>query len=349
MKTFTPPASIDNTGSKDVTQELNDWLATGIEDGTPEDRNIVQFSGSYRVEEGLSIGSIGSSYNHPNLPKYTRSNVLFDFSGSHIYYRDKSYSELRKWGVRLLHIFEGENLSIIGGSFSGPFRIAKYDSSRESWHAIFLSGTEALTIAGGSYGGIPGDFVYAVPRVDQTNKTVKQNTRVNIASNNFSSCGRQAFTINSGNGITIAGNNICGARRIILDCEAYSNSEISDLLFTQNVIQSVNLGFINVSVSPSAQLARWTIDRNTVLKGHLKTRISGHQYDGLTFTNNISSDTNTPYARKKALVNIDNWENVTIAGNIDYGKEAASILTAVKLSNIPVSTVTNNNWIGFDQ
>src|SRR4051812_11469145 len=55
--TYTVPASIDATGTTDVSDALNDWIANHTTDGTAEEPNRLVFDGTYRVEYGLMIGN----------------------------------------------------------------------------------------------------------------------------------------------------------------------------------------------------------------------------------------------------------------------------------------------------
>ena len=146
LPVVTVPRTITADCSSDVTERLNDWVAS-----VPDGREIVfGRNGCYRVDEGLDLKD--------------RSNLVIEGNGA------------RFWAGRLApegtnrsqwYLEYGNDLTLRNMSLIGVNPEPVYDSGREWDHNLFIRGTQTVTIENVHGRRAYGDFIAIAQGPDQ--------------------------------------------------------------------------------------------------------------------------------------------------------------------------------------
>jgi hypothetical protein len=252
--TFVVPSSIDATGTFDVTDQLNRWIATQTSDGTADARNRIVFNGMFRVEYGLKIGTVNPSISWPYFPPYTRNHVVIDLTNATLVQRDPTpYStvkrpgqkrvttEFRKrWGVSLIKIMGGQDIEVLGGLLQSTNAVGTYSPAREAWHGVTIVGTDGVELVDMHIAGVWGDFVYITPR----GRVLAHD--VVISGGKFERNGRQGITMNGVDGLQITGVEFRNVQRVLFDHEPFANGGLTNVNIHNCFGNSGGLGFVNL-------------------------------------------------------------------------------------------------------
>jgi hypothetical protein len=351
--TFVVPSSIDATGTRDVTDELNLWLATGTADGAPGIPNRVVLNGTFRIEYGLTIGNSGPSIYRPNLPAYYRSHVVVDLTNATLVQRDATrYSSVngviteprKRWGVPLITILGGQDIEVLGGLLTSTNNLGTYSAHREAWHGVFIVGTDGARLVGLHVAGVWGDFVYITKR-----KTILAHN-VLISGGKYERNGRQGITMNGVNGLEIAGVEFHNVERILFDHEPVSGGGLTNVNIHDCFGDSAGLGFVSFRPRQLTPLHDISIRNHRLVRGHFNISVgtNGVQRDNISITDNTTSAT-TPFTPDKPLITIGGpvagFNGVNVTNNHDLGNATNPALSVGTASTQIVTTP--NNFIGF--
>jgi uncharacterized protein YjdB len=210
---YAVPASIDATGSKDVTPELMAFISS-----VPDGSTIVfPSTGTYRIEGTLLL--------------HKRSNLVVEGNGVRFIANEaepEAYAKKQTypWRNRYHWSIEGSkgivlrNMTIRGANANGGRGDDAYVVSLEAQHGVNIMGAEDVLIENISISYVYGDFVYvgALSRVISRNITV----RGGIWSHN----GRQGIAITEADGVLVEGISMTETRRASIDVEPNTASGV---------------------------------------------------------------------------------------------------------------------------
>jgi hypothetical protein len=351
--TYVFPSSIDATGTRDVTDELNLWLATGTADGAPGVPNRVVLNGTFRVEYGLTIGNSGPTSTDRTLPAYTRNHVVFDLTNATLVQRDATpYSSVngvvteprKRWGVPLIKVLGGQDIEVLGGLLSSTNALGTYSTQREAWHGVIIVGTDGAQLLGLHVAGVWGDFVYITQRHGVRARNVL------ISGGKYERNGRQGVTMNGVDGLEIAGVEFRNVERILFDHEPMSGGGLTNLNIHDCFGDSAGLGFVSFRPLQLTPLHDISIRNYRLDRGHFNISVStnGVQRDNISITDNTTSAT-TPFSPNEPLIRIGSsvagFNSVNVTNNHDVGN-ATNPAVSVGTASTQVVT-TPNAFVGF--
>ena len=349
--TFVVPASIEATGTLDVSDALNDWLRTGTEDGTLSAPNRIVLRGTFRVEYGLTLGNTGpSSRAHPRLPAYTRNHVVLDLRDATLLQIDATayqrshgvITEPRKrWGVPLLKIIGATDVEVLGGSLRSTNAGGKYSMAREPWHGVVIAGGSHIRLTDLRIANVWGDFVYITPRQGLARD-------VTISGGIYAHNGRQGITLNGVNGLDISGVEFRDVQRELFDHEPGAKGGLMNVDIHDTFGTSGGLGYVNLRALKATPLQNFKIRNNRLDRGHFRVAVStpGSTRAGFVFDGNTTAETR-PYKGRSPLVDLrgSGFVGVTITRNHDVG-EQGRLPFRVSPTSSGVTT-TPNDFVGF--
>jgi len=304
---YTVPASVNGTGTTDVTAALNAWIST-VPDGTATNPSILRFpSGNvYRLSQGLQFRD--------------RTYMIFDGYGAKLKLDPAAgFSQLQSLfllGKAYNGFFGGLNTNIVIRGFeleaSNPTP-GMWSASREMAHAIEIDNSDGVEVYDVLAHGIGGDGF----------KTTA-GSHLHIHHNHILDAGRQGVSVISGDHILIENNQFDDMGYYILDIEPNDNTEsATDITFRYNTVGSwgpnlgVGAGFVACgSGTAYNQIGDIAITGNTITgsaNASLLSYFNQNQYKRLTnitFTNNKAAQTTSgPVLVFKAI------DGLTVTGN----------------------------------
>jgi hypothetical protein len=200
---FTPPASIDSTGNRDVTDELQAFLRT-----VPH-HAIVSFpSGAkYRIEGTLEVAS--------------RNDLVVNGNGALFFattpFREGDNPRIRsQWQFKDISNLTVENMTIRGAHPNGGQDGDAYVEQYEAQHGINILGGERIEVRNVSISDVYGDFIYVG---GSPFKVLGLPTNVWIHDNVMRRNGRQGVAVTAAFNVVIENNDIADTRRATFDLE----------------------------------------------------------------------------------------------------------------------------------
>lgn len=355
---FTPPSSIDSTGTTDVSDALSQWIENSTSDGSATTPSIIRLDGTYRVEYGLSIGSAtNSNRSHPGLHAYQRHHVVLDLThATLVQYDATAYDNSvsptveprKRWGVPIIKVVGGSDIRILGGTLLSSNVAGTYSKARESWAGVTINGTDSIALVGMSISGVWGDFVYVNhwPAAQRAHDVL-------IDGGSFSRNGRQGITFNAVDGLEIRYVAFHNVQRMLFDHEPDRLGGATAISIHDNTGDTGGLGFLNLRPLAVTPLHDIAIADNHLARGHFRTTASsgtgGTLRTNLRFTGN-TTDEETPYlggylGRTPLIAVQGTWDSVTVTGNHDVGgAKARAVAVSPGATHV---TVGPNNFVGF--
>ena len=364
---YTVPASIDPTGTVEVSTALQQWLAS-IPPATAAAPITVRFQpgATYWVDYGLilqrkatGIGGIVAAM-WKDVPAFNLSNVTLDLNGATLSQRTTTpwrwgngevLDARKRWGNPMIFTAGATNVRITNGTLVGSQTGGRYDPNRESWMGILIGGDNDEDVAANmrvdrmSIRNVWGDFIYLASQTSR-GKLLKD---VVIEDNSMRSAGRHGVVIHGGTNLAIRRNAIIGARRLTFDSEPAAVHGWSDVSITGNTVTAGSLGLFQYVGQRSSIASGLRIADNTITNGHLTIEISngsGVLRSGLVITGNRSTDP-TEFRRSlmhRSLISVWRWSDVTITDNVDLLHANARGLAIDAPGS--VATVARNEWAG---
>jgi uncharacterized protein YjdB len=207
---FIVPASIDGTGTKDVTAEINAWIASVPDGNTLRFRNGARYriEGTILLEErnGLTVEGEGAEFFvtviHP-IPNPTSSS------------QRKVNRTRSHWSVQGGSDIVVRNLSIVGPHPAAGTGSAAYVSDLEAQHGFDIGGVKGITLDNVRVTDVFGDFVYLSRWQTDSNWV----DGAIIQNSHFERNGRQGVGITGARNVLFEGNWIGEVRRSVFDIE----------------------------------------------------------------------------------------------------------------------------------
>ena len=222
------PPAIDSTGSADVTNALNAYLAQ-VSDGSTI---VFRAKGRYRIEGTLSLE--------------TRRNIVIEGQGATFFAKtnglnraprgcDRRSSACRypnrtraQWSFMNDTNIVVRNVNVIG-SAAHPGPNGTYDAALEAQHAFKILGGSGIVLDHVSARNVWGDLV----------NVGAASMNVVVENSTFHGASRQGWSITSGQHVTFINNSVYSARRSLIDIEANaSNDKIAYITILNNRLGS---------------------------------------------------------------------------------------------------------------
>jgi hypothetical protein len=359
------PATIDATGTREVSTELQSWLVGTVQSGTPDRPNLVRFQsgGRYWVDYTLTLrkqsgGIAGAMW--PDLPKFTRDNLRIDLNGATLEQRTtQGYKKgtvivdaRKRWGDPILFTGGATGVEITNGTISGANPIAKYQAALEEWAGIKISGNRndgvpirAIWVHNVAINHVFGDFIY-ISAGTSAGDTI---TDLLIEDNRMTVAGRQGIVLNGGTNLVIRRNDIRNTAHLNFDSEPTVGQGWQDVTITENTGNASPLGYFQFSGPSRATASNIHIIGNTITNGNFRVKVGGRITDPrrcFEFSDNHNLGT-AEYTRSvayKHLVRVAYWDGVTIHHNLDRVHPPGEVV-AVDLEGSLNTSVTQNTWV----
>ncbi len=345
---FIPPSIADDC-SRDVTQEINDWLAS-VPDGTGELPSHLVFGeeGCYRVD-----GSVGTPYGADNPSGLRRRHLVLEGNGATI---DGSFYEPPAYTNRAgLSFMYGTGIRVqnftIRGSHPGPCGFASasdqtdactahpdfgegagFDDDYEWQHGIAFFAVDHAMALNNRIHNVRGDGVTVAQ-----GGLYEYGSHILIDGNSINGTGRMAVGVTSGHDVTIANNTFDRISYHAIDLEPEAGNPVKDVTISSNTIRRHYLAFISASTGncgPNEARENYVVANNLMQKGGITTApamaFTQESYctsdnRGLTITGNTLRKTDgsagsydgdanrTPY--HNATIFVGDWRDMRINDN----------------------------------
>jgi hypothetical protein len=249
----TVPASIPSDCSRNVTADLNRWIAS-VGDGS-----VLRFTpfGCYRIDGTLRIEN--------------RNNLTFEGNGATF----RAYTDGRELGAnartRSQFVFAGgsnitvRNVIVRGANPHAGMDDAAYVADLEAQHGFVIGGTVGIVLDHVQVYDVYGDFVY----VGAPSRNVLVENSV------FRRNGRQGWTVAGGDGVTFDHNMISDTRRATIDMEPVSTSSAQrNVTFSNNTIGDGRL-FLVSNHGASAQTVNFAFLYNHLVLKPMTIHVEG--------------------------------------------------------------------------
>jgi hypothetical protein len=214
------PATIDYTGTKDVTDLLQSFI-DGLDDGV-----LVRFhhNGRYRVEGTLFV---------------TNKTLTVDGQGATIFATTPGTLERSQWWITGGEDIVFRNIKVDGANPFAGVGDRAYNLKREKQHGFRIEGVDGIELDHVTVTDTYGDFVYVARFVQDTT------TNVWIHDSTFRRNGRQGISLVAATGVIIERNYFSDTRRATVDLEPNGPGQlVSQVFIINNTIGRGRLMFI---------------------------------------------------------------------------------------------------------
>jgi hypothetical protein len=315
------PSTIDASGTKDVTDELNAWLAS-----VPNGRVILfPRNAVYRVERTLLIQN--------------RTDLLFDGQGSTLLVTEASpyTSDMANRSRAHITLTGGERIAFRNLKLRGANSEGGWVVDLEAQHAFNVRGTRDLIIENCEMTETFGDGVYLASSAN----------RVKIRNNRIYNIGRQGIALTGAHDVLIENNHIYDIRRGIIDLEPNSGSGwIYRLRIQDNRIGSHRLQFLPAGGGPGYVEYVEVLNNTFEDDGYMRVTVQtptyhlGYQRNNFVFRGNDAGDKK---ADRRAIV-VTRVSDFVIEDNNQRGSNRGHYFVEGSGCRL---TVKNNNVIGW--
>lgn len=229
------PATIDSTGTTDVSDQLNAFFRQ-----LPDNRRVVlRAGGTYRIEKAVVIQG--------------KRDLLLDGNGA------KSITTTRGDRVRQHWRFLGgerlvvRNLTVVGANPNAGTSEAAGVRELEAQHGFNFAGSHGVELDGVTVTDVYGDFVY----LGWDSGNGRWTEDVHIHDSTFLRNGRQGMAFTGARRVRVEGNRIGETRRATFDLEPNGGGTgVEDVVIENNDVGAGRLNFIAaVGVGPVNRIA----------------------------------------------------------------------------------------------
>lgn len=364
---YTVPASIDPTGRTEVSDALQQWLAS-IPAASAAKPITVRFqpNATYWLDYGLvlqrkatGIGGIVAAM-WKSVPAFNLSNTTLDLNGATLVQRTTTpwrygngavLDARKRWGDPMIFTAGATNVRITNGTLVGSQTGGRYDPNREDWMGILIGGDNDDDMAANmrvdrmTIRNVWGDFIYLASQTSR-GKVLKD---VTIEDNTMRSSGRHGMVIHGGTNLMIRRNTMTAVGRFVFDSEPAPVHGWQGVTITENTGTAGSLGYFQFVGNAQSIATGLTISNNSITSGHYAIDITNGapaNRVGVTITGNRSTEP-TEFRRSnlhRSLVSVARWSGVTIADNSDR----VHVNSRAYATETPGSTgtVTRNDWTG---
>ncbi len=287
------PATIDATGSSDVTAALNTWVAS-----VPNGSTLVFAAGAtYRLSQGIQMaGRLGLTF------EGNGATLVATGSGSN------QLSSLFVIGHRYGGAWSGgdRSITIRGFTLVGNSPTPGIFGGGEHQHGVEVEGATDVLIENMTFRALYGD---AVKIGDQSNGVTFRDSTVQ-------SVGRNGMTVTSGSNVLMQGVSVIRAGYCIFDIEPNQASEsVTAITVLDNTAGSWGNAFLAVEGSHTgATINGVTVARNRITGSSLLAVVDN---GGTSRMRSISFTDNTSLVKAPGpVLRFAHVDGLTVAGNV---------------------------------
>jgi hypothetical protein len=248
------PTSIDATGGRDVTAELNNFIAS-----VPNKSKIVfQPNGRYRIEDRVTVRG--------------KSDLEIDGNGATLFATTLGYKTRYHFRVESSQRIYVHDLNVRGPNTAGGFD-GDFSLDREHQHAFDVRSSQGVVLDHVTGSAVWGDLVY-IGKMDSQ----PWSDGVLVQNSTFSKNGRQGMTFIGARNVMVRNNTMTDLRRSTFDFEPYGPSEgASDITIENNKISHGRLMFV-------AATAKRPVENITIRNNRLSGEALQFLVNNLTLT-----------------------------------------------------------------
>jgi hypothetical protein len=323
---LTPPATIDRTGTQDVTAAMQAWLTK-----VPHHSTISFPAGAkYRAEGTLAIRR--------------RNDIVVQGNGATFFATQISdVRDQAQWVLENDSNIVFSNLTIRGTHPNGGQDDDAYVPAREAQHGVLVQGGERIELRNLTITDVFGDFIY-VGR--SPSPTFGRPVDVSIHDNVMRRNGRQGVSVTDGTNVLIERNDIRDTRRATIDFEPGDSSGVENAVVRDNKIGPGRLMF--VAGHGMGDISNISITNNT-LTGHSigidLAAESGDRRHSVVVQGNISD---TPEANPRgALMRFVRYDFVDVRNNVNPTPATRQMSTVGTYDSCKVTSVNNDLGAGM--
>ncbi len=287
------PISIASDGSRDVTTELENFIASVPNGGCVQ----LRPGGRYRVDETVDVVS--------------RHDLLIDGMGATLFTDALGPVPTSGKGAGAssrshLAFLGGSNITVQNLVIDGPKTTAGYNSTYEFEHGVKINGVDGIVVRQLTITQVCGDLVF----ISDNGATPSRN--VTISDNDLSFSGRQGVTISgSATGVVIDGNRIESPARSGIDMEPIPGRFVSDVRITNNSLSGFGLNWL--AGGGQSPITDVYVGFNTVTGRTLRLKVGGPSRERWVFEGNRSD---TIARGVPAIFSFGNANNMQFIGNV---------------------------------
>jgi hypothetical protein len=359
------PATIDATGTREVSSELQLWLVDTVRSGTADRPNVIRFQpgGRYWVDYTIILRRQAGGIPRvmwPDLPKFSLDHIRIDLNGATLEQRTTRpyalgttvFDPRKQYGDPILMTGGALGVEITNGTIAGPIKAATYQQRYEEWTGIRITGNRSdnlpvrnIWIHDITISHVFGDFI----RITAGTTKGEHITDILIEDNRMNVAGRHAIVLNGGTNLVIRRNDIRNAARIDFDSEPTGAQGFLGVAITENTGNASPLGYFQLAAPVRSTASNIQFVGNTITNGNFRVKVGGGLSNPrrcFVFARNRNLGT-SEYTRSlayKSLIRVAHWDGVTIERNFDRVRASGKVV-AVDLEGSTNTSVTDNTWV----
>jgi hypothetical protein len=322
-RTFKVPNSIDDSGKKDVTDDLLEFIAS------VPDNSVIEFkSGArYRIEFPLElVERHGLTFEGNGAVFFATEIVPYGATREGLDKRNRTRQQFRLVGGSD-YVFR--NLTIKGAHPNGGLDDFAYVSVIEAQHGLDVHGVQGLELDNVTITDVYGDFVYLTHRGMVRGTIGEWASDIHIHDSRFERNGRQGIAITGARRVLFENNYMGDVRRAHIDLEPNGGRDgAQDLVLRRNVFGPGRLYFLASAGGP-APIEDVTVEENRFVGGKSMTVQIKPPARGIrrnfTFRNNISDSS---FGSNEALMSFYRTDGITVRGNrnaLNAGRQMTAV------------------------
>jgi hypothetical protein len=316
-----PPTSIDTTGTRDVTAELQAFLAK-----VPNHSTISFPAGAkYRAEGTLALRR--------------KNDIVVEGNGATFF--ATKISDVRdkpQWVIDNLSNIVFADMTIRGTHPNGGQDDDAYVAAREAQHGVLVQGGERIELRNLKISDVFGDFIY-VGRSPAP--TFGHPENVWIHDNVMRRNGRQGISVTDATNVVIERNNIADTRRATFDFEPLDNWSVQNVWLRNNTVGPGRLMF--VAGHGAGDFSNVHIENNTLAGHSLGIDLAaeaGERRSNVWISGNKSD---TPEANPRGtLMRFVSYDNVDVRNNANPIPDNRQMSTVGSYNSCNVTSVNND-------
>lgn len=318
------PASVDATGTADVTEQLKAFIAS-VPDGS-----TIAFPARarYRIDGSLIIEG--------------RKNLTFEGNGAEFFATTEADRNRRHWWIRNSDGITIRDVVVRGANPNAGTGEAAYRSDREAQHGFDFAGVKNVIVENVTVTDVYGDFVYIGRDKSGWSK------HVTVRDSHFERNGRQGIAITAGEDIKIERNKITEVRRSTFDIEPNASDwGARRVTISDNDIGPGRLSFL------AGHGAAGRVEDIMVVDNRLSGKVMNISFKAPTAQRRanfslIGNVSNKAFGSPNAAVTIEGFDGVTIRNNV-LPLDAGRKMTPVQLKASCDVVVTGNQFTNAAQ
>jgi hypothetical protein len=312
------PASIDATGTDDVSAKLQAWL-----NSLPDSSRIIGPAGArYRVEFGVMLErrrGLQFDAEDPKTPPTLFQTQLEPYGAGNRENRNRLVLGFRLGGGHSLRNW------ILRGAHKNSGSDGVFIEELESQHGLLISGVDGMLVEDVFITEVAGDFIYLTNRFANGVNSLSQDITIRRVKGRKN--GRQGVAVTGGLNVLIEHNDFQDIKRSAFDIEPNGErGSVQHLLVRKNVFGSFRNAWVAGQGSGAADIDHITFEDNEVigrplvfqLRGLRTTSVNqdGKRRSNIRIANNRAHSIPSVATAGLTLMEFSGLDNVEVVGNV---------------------------------